>query len=606
MTGTRWPFAMKPTSGSDTRSCLSAIGTFASWTTRASQVSIAASSGESMGVVGLREAAEYVKKRNLDRVELAEPEGLSGDQLHLIVEALDDAGRILLLGAEVVEEEVAMGLEHARLGLDGLDAAAHDHGAPMVEVLPRPGRGDVGPDVVEVLLEEVGARRLEVQTQQVSQAALLFRRQVAWALEQAPAGVLEGHWVALTTEFGGVLTARLVDGLVEVGDDVELVEDVDGLARVALDHLEVRFPHVAADHVQRVRAGLAEPREEGRDRRLRATLRHPEQAAAFGVDLVDEREELVPLAVGDLVDAQRPNAVEVPVLEPVGDDPRDRAVHAVPGGAEGARRLGPRQPPGPGGQEAHVDRGHRRVAHGPGKRLDVDAAPAAVHPARRVQQEDQQPPERHEVEPALALVVVGRPRSFALAADAAAVLAGKDPRLDAYAGLAPVRCEPDVGVNERLERVELVQYGSELELHRLSPRRCAFLVEGALPVSTCRCQLLSRPSAHPEHGAPAGGIRRPSPARTRSHRAQRRATERPEPPGAARRRCAEHGEDGEDATLPGASTVAPSPRDGRSVTRLRAPIVLPGEPFIHPSMRSSDPVLAVDMARRTLSSLSSV
>jgi hypothetical protein len=67
--------------------------------------------------------------------------------------------------------------------------------------------------------------------------------------------------------------------------------------------------------------------------------------------------------------------------------------------------------------------------------------------------------------------------------------------------------------------------------------------------------------SYPELGAPAGGTPRPSPARTRGHRAQRRATERPEHTRSRAQRVAvfgdaEHGEDGEDATLPGASTVA--------------------------------------------------
>jgi hypothetical protein len=81
---------------------------------------------------------------------------------------------------------------------------------------------------------------------------------------------------------------------------------------------------------------------------------------------------------------------------------------------------------------------------------------------------------------------------------------------------------------------------------------------------------LAQTSCHPKLGTPAGGILRPSPTATPRHHAQRRATERPEPPGAAHRRpprlpqqyettpiaADEHGEDGEDATLPEASMVA--------------------------------------------------
>jgi len=69
------------------------------------------------------------------------------------------------------------------------------------------------------------------------------------------------------------------------------------------------------------------------------------------------------------------------------------------------------------------------------------------------------------------------------------------------------------------------------------------------------------PRAHPEPEAPAGGIRLPI---ARAHARPSRAAKGKRAPGATRSRaqadaataCAEHGEDGEDATLPEASTVA--------------------------------------------------
>jgi len=80
------------------------------------------------------------------------------------------------------------------------------------------------------------------------------------------------------------------------------------------------------------------------------------------------------------------------------------------------------------------------------------------------------------------------------------------------------------------------------------------------PSSLSGSRLLTRSlGCQPELGAPAGGALCPSPAHTRGRRAQRRASERPQPPGAARSgvlREPEHGEDGEDATLPVASTSA--------------------------------------------------
>lgn len=58
---------------------------------------------------------------------------------------------------------------------------------------------------------------------------------------------------------------------------------------------------------------------------------------------------------------------------------------------------------------------------------------------------------------------------------------------------------------------------------------------------------------------------RPSPARSADREGEAQATERPEPPGPTRSAEREHGEDGEDATLPQPSPTVPVRGDGRSV-----------------------------------------
>ena len=150
--------------------------------------------------------------------------------------------------------------------------------------------------MVEVLLEDVGSGGAYVEPEQLAESTALPSRQVAGTLEQAPASVLERDAVALPAQVGCVLTARLVNRLVEMGHDVELVEDVERLAGMATDHLEIGLPHVAADDMKRLGPRLAEPGEEAVERLDRAGLSDPEQAAAAGVNLVHEGEVLVPLS----------------------------------------------------------------------------------------------------------------------------------------------------------------------------------------------------------------------------------------------------------------------------------------------------------------------
>jgi len=86
-----------------------------------------------------------------------------------------------------------MGPQHPRLGLHRLDAAAHGHVAPSVEELPRPGGRDVGPEVVEVLLEEVRACGPQVQPKEAAepsgrQLALKPYRKGAVVTASCPSG----------------------------------------------------------------------------------------------------------------------------------------------------------------------------------------------------------------------------------------------------------------------------------------------------------------------------------------------------------------------------------------------------------------------------------
>jgi hypothetical protein len=134
-----------------------------------------------------------MKEGYFDCLRLPVTKGLSGDQLHLRVEALDHRRGVLLLGAEVVEDQVAVREQHLRLGLHRGDRAAHDHLAPAVEELARPGGRAVGPEVVEVLLEDVGAGGPQVQAKEVAEPAGLLGGQVARPLEQAPSRVLSGR-----------------------------------------------------------------------------------------------------------------------------------------------------------------------------------------------------------------------------------------------------------------------------------------------------------------------------------------------------------------------------------------------------------------------------
>lgn len=76
--------------------------------------------------------------------------------------------------------------------------------------------------------------------------------EVVAAPEQQPAGLLENRVAALAFQAAGFLGADLVEGFVHIGDDVETVEDMQGVRASLANELEVGFPHVRADEADMV------------------------------------------------------------------------------------------------------------------------------------------------------------------------------------------------------------------------------------------------------------------------------------------------------------------------------------------------------------------
>ena len=217
-------------------------------------------------------------------------------------------------------------------------------------------------------------------------------------LEQTEPRAGEDGLIARSLEALGLLGTNLVDGLAHVGHDVEAVEHVEGSGRLACDHLQVRLPHVAADEPQLGAALAAKRPEELEQRPGLAVLSHPQQPAHALIDLVDDREELVAPTPQDFIDADRPDPLEIAVLQTPADGHLDRSEHALPRRLERLRYLGPAHPFRPAGEEPGV-RGRRLVlAAAPGHRLDYHAARGAVDPAHGVHEKHRDPPQRNELE----------------------------------------------------------------------------------------------------------------------------------------------------------------------------------------------------------------
>ena len=108
--------------------------------------------------------------------------------------------------------------------------------------------------------------------------------------------------------------------------DVKAVQHVHGLASFLGDHFQVRLPHVRAHVLQRRAALSAKPAEKAQQRLDLALVADPQQTLAVRVDLLHQRQVLMPSLPGNLVD---PDGL------PAGD--------GVSSGLAGVRRSRPRR-----------------------------------------------------------------------------------------------------------------------------------------------------------------------------------------------------------------------------------------------------------------------
>ena len=91
---------------------------------------------------------------------------------------------------------------------------------------------------------------------------------------------------------------------------------MDGLAAPLADHRQIRLPHVRADKLDPSGQFLADQGKELLEARHRPLAADPQQARAVLFDLVDQRQVFVTLGILDLIDTDRRDRAQLPVLDP--------------------------------------------------------------------------------------------------------------------------------------------------------------------------------------------------------------------------------------------------------------------------------------------------
>jgi len=355
-----------------------------------------------------------------------------------IVQTFDHAAVILAFGVEIVEQEILVGAEHASDLFHGFEPGAQGAGGPSFQIGRRPGGAAIEPEAPEAFLEFPCARRGPERSENRVEFGPGLSANFARSSQEQEASALGAGALLFGAQAGLLAPAHLIERLVEVFGDVEGVENVERVLTHGGDHVEERFPHVAANHFDAIEEsgvlGFKRP-EALAQGGLSAAHADMEQTARTGIDLIDKGQEIGTLFTTASVEFVHPeggDAREVAVFESPVHDPLHRTKDRIPTGVENGGGRFPGQVSSPAGEENHVGFGIRTLATTPGHGLHGRCSGGRTdHAARRVGQFNQDVPNRHEVPTSFGQFVMHAPGLEAAGATALAARVGIKHHLDA-------------------------------------------------------------------------------------------------------------------------------------------------------------------------------
>lgn len=268
---------------------------------------------------------------------------LSCGNSSLVVESLRGAGSELVAGEDPVEKLALMLAQGLCKAFEGLEARTHCHRGPAFEEATSVAGGAIGPEVLELLLEEVGADGTEVDLDEFFEPTALIAGEVLRSLEKEPSSLGEHGMPARCAKRPDLLPTSLVDGLAHEVHHVKAVEHVKDKRAAFANDLTKGSPHITRDKGEPFGSFGTEHVEEGPEAAGLAIASNVQETTASMIDLVDEGKVLVLLLLRELVDADGSDAIEVAMHEPPADSVLDAAEDGVPTRTETARNFGPRQ-----------------------------------------------------------------------------------------------------------------------------------------------------------------------------------------------------------------------------------------------------------------------
>lgn len=196
--------------------------------------------------------------------------------------------------------------------------------------------------------------RFQIVIEQYRHLDRLLLRQVFRTLQQAPSRVNQNLLVAVSFQLLRLGGANVIKCPVQFCHYVVPFDNVHGVTGSHANDVQVLFPHMAADVLQRRSDPASQRAKELVQRQLGAFRTHPQQPLHAGIDLIDESRVATSLLPGKFVDSQGLHITLVAMSQTPPDGILHRAKHRVSARVEDARDLLPGRTPCPTRQKPAV------------------------------------------------------------------------------------------------------------------------------------------------------------------------------------------------------------------------------------------------------------
>lgn len=356
--------------------------------------------------------------------------------------------------------------EHLCHRLHRFEPGAHGPCAPFIEEPACPIGGEILPEALEVLLDQIGPNRFEVAFEQVRQPVHLVIGQIFRPFQQAPPASCQHGFFPLGLDLLGFLGSDFINGFVHVAHYMEPVENIDCAGSHLGDYAQIGLPHITANESQASASLSAKPLEKTPESFGSAISAYPKQSSLSGIELIDERNELLfALSPANLVSADGLDTFEITMSEPPFHCHLDRPEDILPSCLKGPCNLQPGKTLCPRGKEPRICGGQVSFPLGPGNPLNLDAAIQAVDPPHGIEEEYGDAPQGNEFKATLGLCVIAWPGFTTTGTDWPAVFAGSDFYFQCQSSC--VLAQLDRTINKTFVQLDPVQYS--FDMHPVAP-----------------------------------------------------------------------------------------------------------------------------------------